>query len=146
MTFKDTARVLAEGNKGAFKASAKRRTGNMINQRVVGLITPRLPFWARSYAETSLGQAVICNMVAGAVIKYLPSNEKAILAADAMVTASMDDFVGSFNIEEMINDVLDGIDLSGLSNATDTAREATSSTLEKAAKTLKKASENEGVA
>jgi len=132
LTFRDTVEVMTEGNKTAFKQGAKRRTGAMINKRVVNAIAPRLPIMVRGYAQTPLGEAVIANMVAAVAIKYFPANEKVTLAADAMVTAAADEFIGSFNIEEMIDEILDGIDLSGLKDTTDDVREATSTVLRKA--------------
>ena len=133
MKLNDLAGVMVEGNKTAFKASAKLRTGKMINKRVVDLITPKLPVMIRGYGTTKLGQAVICNFVASAVIKYLPDNEKAVLAADAMITGAMDEFIGSFNIEEMIDEVLDGIDLSSLKTKVEPAQEAGATVLRRAA-------------
>ena len=123
---------MVEGNTAAFKQGAKRRSGKMINQRVVAAIKPRLPFWAKGYVESSFGEAVLANAVAAAAIKYFPANEKVTLAADAMITAAADEFIGSFNIEEMIDDVLDGIDLSTLKDTGDDVRSATANTMRKA--------------
>lgn len=132
LDFKEAASVMVAGNKEAFKASAKMRTGKMINKRVVGAIAPKLPLMVRAYAQTDLGEAVIANIVAMGVIKYLPNNEKAVLAADAMITGAADEFLGSFNLEAMVDDVLDGIDLSVLKDTTDDVRGATASGLRKA--------------
>ena len=132
LTIKEISQVMTEGNKDAFKQGAKRRTGKMINKRVIGAIAPRLPLMIRSYAQTELGEALIANTVAAALIKFMPMNERVTLAADAMITAAADDFIGSFNIETMIDEILDGIDLSSLKTTTDDAREATASGLRKA--------------
>ena len=132
MDFKQAASVMVDGNKEAFKASAKMRTGKMINKRVVGVIAPRLPLMIRGYAQSDLGEAVIANIVAMAIIKYLPTNEKAVLAADAMIVGAADEFIGSFNIEEMIDEVLDGINLDTLKDVGNTARKSTATGLRKA--------------
>ena len=132
LTIKDTIGVMVEGNKGAAKASAKRRAGNMLNDRIVGMIAPKLPYMARGYAESPLGKAMIANAVAGAIVHFGYTNEKLMLASDAMVTAAMDEFIGSFNLEAMINELVDGIDLSSVKDAGDDVRGATASVLRKA--------------
>ena len=143
LTLKDTVSVMVEGNKGAAKASAKRRAGKMLNDRMVGMIAPNLPLMVRGYADTELGRALIANALAGAIVHFGYTNEKLMLASDAMVTAAMDDFIGSFNIEDMINGLVDGIDLSSVKDTGDDLRDATASVLRKAADV---ADSDEGVA
>ncbi len=133
LTIKETANVLVAGNKGAFKDSAKRRAGKMLNDRLIGMIQPNLPLMVRGYADTELGRAAMANLLAGAVIHFGYKSEKLTLAADAMVTAAMDDFVGSFNIEAMINDLVDGVNLDGLKEASGDVRDSTATVLRKAA-------------
>lgn len=133
LTIRDTANILVEGNKGAFKESAKRRTGKMLNDRLVGMVAPKLPMMVRGYADTELGRAMIANLLAGAIVHFGYKHDKLTLAADAMVTAAMDDFVGSFNIEDMVNDLVDGVNLDGLRETTTEVREGTATVLRRAA-------------
>ena len=133
LTIKDTANILVEGNKGAFKESAKRRTGKMLNDRLVGMIAPKLPMMVRGYADTELGRAMIASLLAGAIIHFGYKNDKLTLAADAMVTAAMDDFVGSFNLEDMVNELIDGVDLSPVTDKVAGAKETAESVLRRAA-------------
>jgi len=133
MDLKTLANVLAEGNKTAFKANASRRAGQMFNERVVGAIAPKLPMMVRGYAQEPWFKFVMANAVAGAIIKFGNTNEKLMLLADAGVTAASDEFLGSFDLEGIINDAIDGIDVSGLTKTSDTVREATASGLRKAA-------------
>lgn len=132
LTIKDTANILVAGNKGAFKESAKRRTGKMLNDRLVALIQPKLPMMIRGYADSELGRAAIANLLAGAIIHFGYKHDKLTLAADAMVTAAMDDFVGSFNIEDMVNDLIDGVDLTPLTERAETVREGAETVLRRA--------------
>jgi len=132
LTIKDVAGVLVEGNKTAFKANASRRAGSMFNERVTNIVAPRLPMMARMYKDEPWFKFILANAVAGAIIKFGSTNEKLVLLADAGVNAANDDFLGSFDFEGMINDVVDGIDISGLTKASDTVREATASGLRKA--------------
>jgi len=132
MDLKTVASVLVEGNKTAFKANASRRAGSMFNDRVGNLIAPRLPMMARMYKDEPWFKFVLANAVAGAIIKFGSTNEKLVMLADAGVNAANDDFLGSFDFEGLINDVVDGIDVSGLTKTSDTVREATASGLRKA--------------
>ncbi len=133
MKIKDVANILVEGNKTAFKANASRRAGSMFNERVNNIITPRLPMMVRGYAKEPWFQFILSNAVAGAIIKFGATNEKLVLLADAGVNAANDDFLGSFDFEGMINDVVDGIDITGLTKSSDSVRESTGSVLRKAA-------------
>jgi len=132
MNLKDVGSILLEGNKTAFKANASRRAGSMFNERVGNMIAPRLPMMARMYKDEPWFKFVLANAVAGAIIKFGSTNEKLVMLADAGVNAANDDFLGSFDFEGLINDVVDGIDVSGLTKTSDTVREATASGLRKA--------------
>jgi len=63
------------------------------------------------YADTPIGEAALANLVAAAMVQFAPTNEKVMLAAEAMIGAASLSFATSFNIEEMINELLDGIPL-----------------------------------
>ena len=134
LNFKETASVLVEGNKAAFKANASRRAGQMFNERIRSIVIPKLPAMVRmsGVTEQPWFHFMLANAVAGAVIKFGASNDKLLMLADAGVNASNDEFMGSFNLEGMINDLIDGIDTTGLETSAETVREATSTVLKKA--------------
>lgn len=108
---KQTANITLAVNKQALMLAGELTTGNILNDRLAKLVTPRLPFIAKAYADTPLGKAILANTVAAALIHFLPENEKAQIASGMMVQAAMVEFVGEFNIEEMVNEFLDGITL-----------------------------------
>ena len=132
MTIQETASVLMDANKTALKANASRRAGQIFNERVRNLIKPRLPMMVRGYADEPWFQFLVANAVAGALIKFGSTNEKLLLLADAGVNAANDEFLGSFDLEGIVNQLIDGIDISGLTSAADTARSTTASVLRKA--------------
>ena len=121
LTIKETASALLGANTSAVKLSAKITIGNTLNDRVAAIIVPKLPMMVRgmALANPAITKAVLANMVSGALMNFAPTNDKALLAADAMINAAMLEFVGTFNIEAMINDVINGLDLSVLGD-TDT--------------------------
>jgi len=133
MTLKELSQVMVEGNKSAFTANASRRAGAMFNERITNIIAPKLPMMVRGYKDEPWFQFVLANAIAGAIIKFGYKNEKLLLLADAGINAASDNFLGSFNLEDMVNDLIDGIDTSSLTQAADTGREATATGLRRAA-------------
>lgn len=122
LTVKQTAGAVLGQNKTAAKLAAQLTAGNVLNTRVVKLIKPQLPVLARGYAETELGKAVAANVTAAAIIHFFPTNKKAVMAAEAMITAAMANFVASFDIEGMVNELVDGINLPDLNGSEETTQ------------------------
>ena len=118
LTIKETTSALFGANTEAVKLSAKLTIGNTLNDRVAAMVVPKLPMMVRgmAMANPALTKAVLANAVSATLMNFAPSNDKAMLAADAMINAAMLEFVGSFNIEAIINEALDGLDLSVLGN------------------------------
>lgn len=108
---KNTGSILVEANKAAAVMSAEITAGNLLNERVAKLVAPKLPMMVRGYADSPIGRAALSNLVAGAVINFMPDNQVAVRAADAMVKSAMLSLVQEFNIEEMVNELLEGITL-----------------------------------
>lgn len=124
LTIKETATALVGANTSAVKLSAKITIGNTLNDRISAMIVPKLPAMVGMIAKSNpaITKAILANAVSAAIMNLAPTNDKALLAADAMINAAMLEFVGSFNIEAMINDALNGLDLSVLGD-TDTTFE-----------------------
>ena len=122
LTIKETASAVVGANASALKLSAKITIGNTLNDRVAAMVVPKLPMMAQMMAKSNpeITKAVLANAVSAVIINVAPTNEKATLAADAMISAAMLEFVGSFNIESIINEALDGLDLSVLGDTATT--------------------------
>ncbi len=133
LSIKELASVMIDQNKEGFKTSGKRRAGKMFNDRVIALVQPKLPIMVRGYADTDLGRFVMANAISAAIIKFGSTNEKLLLLADAGIADATDNFLGSFDFEGIINGVVDGIDVSGLTTASDATRGGASTVLRKAA-------------
>jgi len=122
LTIKQTASALVGANTSAIKLSAKLTVGNTLNDRVAAIVIPKLPMMARglALANPAITKAVLANAVSAAIMNVAPTNEKALLAADAMINAAMVEFVGTFNIEGMINELIDGLDIAALGDTATT--------------------------
>lgn len=127
LTIGQTAAAIVAQNKASGKTATGIIAGNIINDRLAKIITPRLPMMVRGYVDTPLGKAAIANLAAGALIHFLPTNDKATAAASAMIEAAMVEFASSFNIEQMVDELLEGVDLSGVNveNAKDVVKQTT---------------------
>ncbi|MCF6331001.1 MAG: hypothetical protein L3I99_05580 [Sulfurimonas sp.] len=113
LKIKDTLGIIVDANKDAGVDSAKLIAGNILNQRVNAILMKNLPagikLIAGSYLESNVGKALIANTVAGALIHTMPNNGKVALAAEAMIKSASLSLASSFNIEEIINELLDGV-------------------------------------
>ena len=109
LEIKDTASILIGANKDAAFDSGKLIAGNIINDRVSKILIPKLPMIARGYAQTNLGKAALSNLVAGVLIHTMPDNAKVQLAAEAMIQSASLQLASSFNLEEMVNELLDNV-------------------------------------
>jgi len=123
LTIKQVASVMAAENISSAKASAKRRAGSIILTRATKLIKPSLPMMVRGYIDEPIGQVVLANIMAAAMLKYGSHNDKLALASQALMDSAMDNLVVGFDIEGKVNEILDGVDLSGYTT-TDTEVEA----------------------
>lgn len=119
MSLRDTASVMVSANTSAAKGAAVIIAGDIINDRVVSMLEPRLPKSVQLMMamQPELSKVLVANLAAGALIHFAPTNEKAQLAATAMIQSAMLDLAKSFNIQDMVNQLLDGIDVSALTAA-----------------------------
>ena len=101
-----TAKFVAQANKGALATSGTIVAGNVLNKQVIKLVKPKLPAIIRGYADTALGEAAIANLIAAVIIHTLPTNEKAVKAAECMIQAASVSLLSSFNIEEMVDSLI----------------------------------------
>lgn len=111
LKIKQTADVIVEANKAAIVNSAQITAGNIINGRVVKTLKPMLPIMVRGYADTDLGEFVLANAIAAAIFHTMPGNKNAVRAADCMIQAASLKFLGSFNIEAKLDELLSGVNL-----------------------------------
>jgi len=109
----ETLSIMVDANKDAGVDSAKIIAGNILNDRVNTILMKNLPtgikLVAGSYLESNVGKAIVANTVAGLLIHTMPENEKVAIAAEAMIKSASLALASSFNIEEMINELLDGV-------------------------------------
>ena len=115
LNVKQTASALYSANKEHAVNASKLVAGNIINQRILKLVKPRLPKTVQiMISDNSLADAAICNVIAGILIHTMSSNKRVVQAADCMIAAASQEVISGLNIEGLINDILDGITLPDL--------------------------------
>jgi hypothetical protein len=101
-------------NTDAAKQAAIVVAGSTLNNLIAVRMGKQLPRKYRKLANHPMANIVIANMASFAVQNFAAGNYKAQVAADAMMTAAMQDFLRSFNIEQIIAEVLDSVNINNL--------------------------------
>jgi len=109
-----TVAVMAK-NKSAAVTVAKLEAGRIGIKQVSKIVTPKLPVLVRGYADTPIGRLVMANLFNFAAVQFAGQNKAALLVADAMLEGAMLEMLQSFNIEELIDDVVNKVDVSKFS-------------------------------
>jgi hypothetical protein len=107
-----------EDNKANAILAARVEAGKLIILQISSRIKPLLPMYAQGYLEHPASGLVIANLIAFSQKQWLSGNSKAELVADCAMKAAMLNAGAALEIPKYINDaingVLDGIDMSKL--------------------------------
>ena len=103
-------------NKEAIKLAAKLEIGKVATAQLKKVVKPKLPMMVRGYADSALFDIVLANAVGIALREYAPGNEKAQIVSEAMIQSAAVELMTSFNINDMVNDMLENIDISKITN------------------------------
>ena len=110
-TMTKIANIVA-ANKSAVVNAAKLEAGKIALTQITKVAAKKAPFMIKGYIDTPIGRVVIANLLSVAVDQYAPANQKAKAVAGAAMEAAMLEMVQSFNIAEMIDEMVKGIDIS----------------------------------
>lgn len=98
-------------NKAAAITAGKIEAGRIAIKQVSKVVTPKLPMMMRGYADTAIGRVVMANLFNFAVQQFASDNKTAQLVSDAMLEGAMLEMLQSFNVQEMIEGVVDKVDI-----------------------------------
>lgn len=110
---------IVAANKSAVVNAAKLEAGKIALTQITKVAAKKAPFMIKGYIDTPIGRVVIANLLSVAVDQYAPSNQKAKAVAAAAMEAAMLEMVQSFNIAEMIDEMVKGIDISTFTTSTE---------------------------
>lgn len=111
---------IVAANKSAVVNAAKLEAGKIALTQITKVAAKKAPFMIKGYIDTPIGRVVIANLLSVAVDQYAPTNAKAKAVAGAAMEAAMLEMVQSFNIAEMIDEMVKGIDISTFTQSTET--------------------------
>lgn len=111
------ASTTVQVNKDAVKLAAKLEVGKIAAQTIGKAVKKQLPMMVRGYADSPFYNIVIANMAGIALREFASNNEKAMIVSEAMIQSAAVEMMSSFNIDEMVNDMLKDIDVSKLTEA-----------------------------
>lgn len=117
-TMTKIANIVA-ANKSAAVNAAKLEAGKIALTQITKVVAKKAPFMIKGYIDTPIGRVVIANLLSVAVDQYAPTNQKAKAVAGAAMEAAMLEMVQSFNIAEMIDEMVKGIDISTFTTNTE---------------------------
>ena len=103
---------IVAANKSAVVNAAKLEAGKIALTQITKVAAKKAPFMIKGYIDTPIGRVVIANLLSVAIDQYAPNNAKAKAVAGAAMEAAMLEMVQSFNIAEMIDEMVKGIDIS----------------------------------
>lgn len=110
---------IVAANKSAVVNAAKLEAGKIALTQITKVAAKKAPFMIKGYIDTPIGRVVIANLLSVAVDQYAPANQKAKAVAGAAMEAAMLEMVQSFNIAEMIDEMVKGIDISTFTTSTE---------------------------
>ena len=108
--------TLMTSNKANAIAVARVTAGKAINKKLIKLIKPRMPFGTQGIMDSEFAPLILANITAFAIKQYT-DNDKAHKVADMMLEASAFQLAEGFNLDDMLEDLLDGISVPGMSNS-----------------------------
>lgn len=111
--------TIVAANKSAVVNAAKLEAGKIALTQITKVAAKKAPFMIKGYIDTPIGRVVIANLLSVAVDQYAPANAKAKAVAGAAMEAAMLEMVQSFNIAEMIDEMVKGIDISTFTQNTE---------------------------
>jgi hypothetical protein len=111
ITMGNKVKQVVDNNVDAAKVAASITAGKALNTIVADKVTPQLPLLVQGYAKTALGKVVLANVADFAVKQFMPTNEKANIAANAMMQAAMVELMDSFDFEKIVNEIVNSVEL-----------------------------------
>lgn len=131
---KTTANAVIAANKSSAVNAAKIEAGTIVINRVVKLLKPKMPFGTSGMLDSPVGRVALANVVNILVEQYASNNPKAKVISGAVMDAAMLQMVQSFNIGQLVDDLISGVDISGFTEIKEVATDNTDIDLNKYAK------------
>lgn len=106
---KQTALTTVDQNKQATIIASKMEAGRVLNKQIIKQAKPHVPMFFRGYLDTPLAPVILANLVA--LAGNHTDNKRIKQISELMLLAAADTTIQSFNIDQIIDDVLKNIKL-----------------------------------
>lgn len=113
-----------EINKEAMVLAAKLEVGKVATAQLRKVVKPKLPMMVRGYADSPLFDIVLANAVGVALREYASENKKAQIVSEAMIQSAAVEMMSSFDLNGMIDEMLENVDVSKIVKLEDNKKEA----------------------
>ena len=102
--------------------AAKLEVGKVATAQLKKVVKPNLPMLVRGYADSPFFDIVLANAVGVALREYASENEKAQIVAEAMIQSAAIEMMSSFDLNGMIDDMLENVDVSKIIKLEDSSK------------------------
>lgn len=106
-TMAQTIDTIIDKNKQTAVSAAFMEAGRIANNQVAKIAGKQLPVIVRGYADTALGKVVMANLANFAAQKLRPADQRLNKLTGAMMVQAYQELYAEFDIEQMIEDLLD---------------------------------------
>lgn len=106
---KQTALTTVDQNKQATIIASKMEAGRILNKQIIKQAKPHVPMFFRGYLDTPLAPVILANLVA--LTGNHTDNKRIKQISELMLLAAADTTIQSFNLDQIIDDVLKNIKL-----------------------------------
>lgn len=107
MTISATASKVIDDNKALMASAAVFEAGRIANNKLAALIGAQLPAPMNFFADTPIGHLVLANLLKAAGEQFRPGNQVLQRVANGMVVAAYTEVIQSFDLEGILNQLLD---------------------------------------
>lgn len=97
---------IVEQNVSLGTSAAFLEAGRIANNQLSSICSKKLPIMVRAYADTALGRLILANLALMARDHFRPNDERLGKLANAMTVSAYQEVLQNFDLEQMIDDML----------------------------------------
>lgn len=117
MSLKAAAQKTLDDQKQLIASAAVLETGRIANKQLGKLAQNHLPMPLNMLSGTPIGSVVLANLLKFAVEQFRPDDKMLERVVNGMVVASYSEFLGQFNFDELVDELLSNTSLKRALNA-----------------------------
>jgi hypothetical protein len=116
-----TINKTVDNNVSMAQNAAILEAGRIVNNQLVKVVSAKAPLMMKGYVDTPFGRVVLANVAITAAQKMRPNDARLARLTQAMGVMAYQEVVQVFDVEKMINDLLESDTVKAALSAVDTA-------------------------